>query len=142
MQIGRSNSKLSLAKTALVTVSVAGAFAISGCGNDDQADLNNGKQLFTEKCGACHTMAGANSKGVVGPNLDDAFARARKDGMNDATIESVTIGQIKHPSQRVPAKVKMPANIVTGTDARDVAAYVGATAGLEAGASGATGATK
>lgn len=120
---GRLKSR---AKFALAAAGLTAALFAAGCGNDDEADLVNGKQLFVEKCGACHTMARAEAaKGVTGPNLDDAFAQARRDGMDDATIKSVTLGQIKYPSQRVPANVKMPADIVTGMDARDVAAYVG-----------------
>ncbi|MBI5311013.1 MAG: c-type cytochrome [Actinobacteria bacterium] len=132
MQTTPSNTKLSTTKTLLVTAGLAVAIFAAGCGNDDEADLANGKQLFVEKCGACHTMARAEAaKGVAGPNLDDAFIQARNDGMDDATIKSVTLGQIKHPSQRVPAAARMPADIVTGMDARDVAAYVGYAAGRE-----------
>lgn len=125
MQTHSSSSKFSTAKSLLAAAGLSAALLAAGCGNEDQADLVNGKQLFVEKCGACHTMARADTKGVSGPNLDDAFRQSRKDGMGDSTIESVTIGQIRHPSQRVPTELKMPADIVTGMDARDVAAYVG-----------------
>ena len=30
----------------------------------------NGRELFGEHCGVCHTLAGANAVGKVGPNLD------------------------------------------------------------------------
>ena len=37
------------------------------------ADLAaQGKQVFTENCAGCHTLADAGSNGQVGPNLDDA----------------------------------------------------------------------
>src|SRR5690242_16792115 len=29
-----------------------------------------GKVVFTKNCSACHTLADANAKGTVGPNLD------------------------------------------------------------------------
>jgi plastocyanin len=117
-------------KTVLAATGVAASLVAAGCGNDSQADLINGKQLFTEKCGACHTLARAESaKGVVGPNLDKAFGPARTAGMTSATIQGVVIGQIKHPSQRLVTQLRMPPNVVTGMDARDVAAYVGIAAG-------------
>ena len=30
----------------------------------------NGRELFGQKCGLCHTLAAANAVGKVGPNLD------------------------------------------------------------------------
>jgi cytochrome c oxidase subunit 2 len=32
-----------------------------------------GKTLFTQQCGSCHTLADAGTSGQVGPNLDDAL---------------------------------------------------------------------
>lgn len=119
-----------LAKTLAVVAVAAASIAASGCGNDSKPDLVNGKTLFIEKCGACHVMARAGTAGAIGPNLDEAFSRARIDGMGD-TIAGVTEEQIKWPSQKLtPASLNMPANIVEGMDARDVAAYVGLVAGL------------
>lgn len=116
-------------KTFLAIAALSASVAVAGCGTDTKADLANGKQLFVEKCGACHTLARAEAaKGVSGPNLDDAFKQSRRDGMNDKTIEGVVLKQIQQPSQRVEASAKMPADIVTGMDARDVAAYVGGAA--------------
>lgn len=110
---------------------LAASLAVSGCGNDSKPDLANGKTLFIEKCGACHVMARAGTVGTIGPNLDEAFDRARIDGMGD-TIEGVTLEQIKWPSQKLtPASLNMPKDIVEGMDARDVAAYVGLVAGLD-----------
>ncbi|CAB4333581.1 unannotated protein [freshwater metagenome] len=115
---GRWRSALSLALAAGATLAVA------GCTNDSSpaqsANLVNGKQLFVQKCGACHTMARAGSKGVTGPNLDEAFASARQENWGDDGIRGVVYGQILYPNQNAP----MPANLVTGQDASDVAAYV------------------
>lgn len=119
-----------MTKLLAIAVVAAASIAASGCGNDSKPDLVNGKTLFVEKCGACHVMARAGTAGAIGPNLDEAFRRARIDGMGD-TIEGVTLEQIKWPSQKLtPASLNMPANIVEGMDARDVAAYVGLVAGL------------
>ena len=110
----------------LLTAGLAlGALLVaSGCTNNsgsaDSANLVNGKQLFVQKCGACHVMARAGSKGVTGPNLDEAFYAARRENWGDDGIRGVVYGQIRYPNQNAP----MPANLVTGKDATDVAAYV------------------
>ena len=111
-----------------------GAAALSaGCGGlTDRGDnVVNGKQLFVSKCGSCHILNRAGTKGVTGPNLDQAFARARQDGFEDSTFEGIVHRQIGQPARRAqvdPATGKvlpeMPANLVKGEDARDVAAYV------------------
>ena len=115
---------LALAATAAVAV------AATGCGTSD-ADPERGRALFIQKCGTCHEMAQAGTTAQIGPNLDDAFAAARASGQNDATIEGITETQIGYPrpSTGNPAN-SMPADIVTGQDARDVAAYVGMYAGV------------
>ena len=111
-----------------------GATALfAGCGSSlaDRGDnVINGKQLFVEKCGSCHILNRAGTKGVTGPNLDQAFARARQDGFGDSTFEGIVHRQIEQPARRPQVDPKtgktasMPANIVKGEDARDVAAYV------------------
>jgi plastocyanin len=111
-----------LAAAALVT----GAIALSACGRDD-ADLVNGKTLFVNRCGACHTLARADTKGIQGPNLDSAFGAARQDGMTNKTFEGVVFRQIAHPRRGSI----MPRNLVKGQDAHDVAAYVGQSAGAK-----------
>jgi len=80
-----------------------------------------GKTLFVQRCGSCHALKRAGTKGVQGPNLDNAFAAARRDGMTDRTIEGIVYGQI----QDVRRNSIMPRDLVTGSDRRDVAAYVG-----------------
>jgi plastocyanin len=100
---------------------LAGLVAV-GCGTrGNHADLVNGKTLFTEKCGACHTLARANTKGIQGPNLDAAFTEARAQGFGTSGIKGVVLNQISH----VRRGSIMPLNLVKGSDARDVAAYVG-----------------
>ncbi|MBX5470029.1 MAG: c-type cytochrome [Thermoleophilaceae bacterium] len=99
-----------------------------GCGSRDSGpDLVNGKRLFvtTGTCGSCHTLARAGTKGTQGPNLDDAFSTARRNGLGADTIEGVVRGQIDHPRRGSI----MPAKLVKGDDARDVAAYVAYAAG-------------
>ncbi|HWP32469.1 MAG TPA: c-type cytochrome [Solirubrobacterales bacterium] len=106
------------------------ALAASGCGTGS-ADVARGRVLFIKKCAACHTMAEAGTSGTQGPNLDDAFAAARAAGEPGSTIEGVVMSQVENPrpSNANPA-VSMPADLVTGQDLEDVAAYVGAYAGV------------
>jgi mono/diheme cytochrome c family protein len=42
----------------------------TAAGGADQASAE-GKQLFTQNCGGCHTLADAGTNGQVGPVLDD-----------------------------------------------------------------------
>ncbi|HEX2160401.1 MAG TPA: c-type cytochrome [Thermoleophilaceae bacterium] len=108
------------------TVAIAASVVVvaAGCGRGDP-DLVAGKQLFVEKCGACHTLARAGTSGVNGPNLDEAFGPARRHGLGAGTVEGVTADQIANPLRNSG----MPAKLVTGEDADDVAAYVAAVAG-------------
>jgi mono/diheme cytochrome c family protein len=111
------------ALTALVAVA-------SGCGTTD-ADPQRGRELFRVKCGTCHSLAEAGTSGQQGPNLDHAFAAARAEGNDSDTIEGVVKAQVEYPreSNGNPA-VSMPADLVTGQDLDDVAAYVGEWAGV------------
>ena len=115
------------AQQSVVFASLAAVLALSACGREETPDLVNGKTLFIGEgtCGSCHALARAGTKGTQGPDLDQAFAQARRDGMNDETIEGVVLRQIAHPRRNSI----MPPGLVEGDDARDVAAYVGEAAG-------------
>jgi plastocyanin len=114
------------------------ALASSGCGESltDQGDnVVNGKQLFVARCGACHVLQRAGTKGVTGPNLDMAFARAREDGFGQSTFQGIVHRQIENPNKNAQVDPKtgkvlplMPKNVVSGEDAEDVAAYVASAA--------------
>jgi len=106
------------------------ALAASGCGTS-KSDVQRGRALFVQNCGACHTLAQAATTGQVGPNLDDAFAAARAAGEGGSTIEGVVKAQVENPRpSNSNAAVSMPADLVTGADLEDVAAYVGRYAGV------------
>jgi mono/diheme cytochrome c family protein len=109
---------------------VAVALAASGCGTSSP-NVARGRVLFIQKCGTCHTLAQAGSSGTLGPNLDDAFAAARAAGEGGDTFEGIVKAQVEYPrpSNSDPA-VSMPADVVTGKDLEDVAAYVGSYAGV------------
>jgi mono/diheme cytochrome c family protein len=98
---------------------------VSGCGTGGPAksgNANRGKQLFqsTGKCGGCHTLKDAGSKAQVGPNLDNAFARSKEEKFKESTIRNVVLDQIRFPTKGSG----MPANLLHGQEAEDVAAYV------------------
>ncbi len=125
-------ARLSKLITPLLAVLALTALAVaaSGCGTTN-ADPQRGRVLFKAKCGTCHTLAQAGTTGVQGPNLDDAFAAARANGNDSDTIEGVVKAQVDYPRpDNGNASVSMPAEIVTGQDLDDVAAYVGEWAGV------------
>jgi mono/diheme cytochrome c family protein len=113
-------------------VAVSALAGFTGCDLQENADLDNGEQLFTQKCGTCHTLTGAGTSATVGPNLDAAFAQSRAAGMDQDTFEGVVESQISNPRPASPDQVDiyMPADLVTGEDAADVAAYVASVAGV------------
>ena len=128
----------------------------AGCGTGGIAssaqrpDTQNGQTLFTSNCGGCHTLSAAGTTGTIGPNLDNAYAASVKEGFSQSSIENAVLDQIRLGSGQVatyttskyfidhclpPHSAKcfsqpMPANIVKGQDAIDVAAYVASVAGV------------
>jgi plastocyanin len=102
-----------------------GLFA-AGCGgtSSDDSDVVAGKQLFVKKCGSCHTLRRAGTKGTTGPNLDQAFQRSEKDGFGETAIRGVVKKQIEYPNRSPELGGIMPAKLVTGQDADNVASYV------------------
>lgn len=103
---------------------------VSGCGTTS-ADPERGRTLFIQKCGVCHELAQAGTTAQVGPSLDEAFAAAREIGNDSDTVEGVVKAQVEHPRENNgDPRVSMPADIVTGQDLDDVAAYVGEWAGV------------
>jgi plastocyanin len=97
--------------------------AVVGCGSikhGEEANLVAGKQEFVAKCGACHTLARAETKGTVGPNLDEAFRHGVEEGLGRNTIRSIVQYQVEFPN---PENV-MPKGLADGSTLKDIAAYV------------------
>jgi mono/diheme cytochrome c family protein len=116
-----------LPRAALCAAIVAAVPALSACGGvkDPQADVVAGKQLFVSKCGSCHTLSRAGTKGTTGPNLDQAFQQSLKEGFGVTAVRGVVYKQILYPNRlKNMDGIKMPAKLVSGQDAHDVAAYV------------------
>jgi mono/diheme cytochrome c family protein len=140
----------------LVVVAIGAALAaiaVAGCGDTVGYDAGGGdrlrgRELFIESCGGCHQLADAGTTGTVGPNLDYAFYQYRVDASGadpddpdfqarladedvTSTVRNTVRGQIAYPVTDPPSgQPGMPANIVEGQDAEDVAAYVASVAGL------------
>jgi mono/diheme cytochrome c family protein len=94
------------------------------------AGEKRGRELFGQHCAVCHTLAAANAIGKVGPNLDTL---APPESLILRTIEN---GCLANPSSSSSPQTclgfgTMPANVVQGRDADDVAAFVAKVAGKE-----------
>jgi mono/diheme cytochrome c family protein len=92
------------------------------------AAMQSGRELFGEHCAVCHTLAADNAVGKVGPNLD-----ALK------PTKSLTLHAIQHGCLQAQVGKDystvclgygtMPADIVEGQQAQDVADFVAKVAG-------------
>lgn len=100
----------------------AGALVAGGCGGASTTkprsgpaltpEQMRGRTLFVASCAACHTLADAGAKGIVGKSLDTT-----------QPSESSVLKALAVPPEN------MPAGLLSGADARAVAAYVAAVAG-------------
>lgn len=80
------------------------------------ASEQSGRRVFARNCATCHTLKSANAVGKVGPSLDQIRPPA------GLTLNAIKLGRARGQGQ-------MPAGIVDGQDAKDVASFVAATAG-------------
>jgi mono/diheme cytochrome c family protein len=80
------------------------------------AAQERGRSIFAEQCAQCHTLRASNAVGKVGPNLDQL--RPPK----ALTLNAIEQGRARGQGQ-------MPAGLVDGEDAEDVAEYIEAVAG-------------
>jgi cbb3-type cytochrome c oxidase subunit III len=104
------------------------AVVLAGCGTgglgDENADTSEGKLLFRQQCGRCHTLREAGTEGsttagpLAGPNLDQAFAGPKREGFEESTMREAVRDQIEFPTP------PMPEDLVEGAEADAVAAYV------------------
>jgi mono/diheme cytochrome c family protein len=91
--------------------------AAAGPGGSTLTDnQQHGRELFNSKCATCHTLADAAAVGRVGPNLD---VLAPTEGL---TINAINQGRARGQGQ-------MPAQLLDGDDAKDVAQYIAEVAG-------------
>jgi mono/diheme cytochrome c family protein len=76
----------------------------------------NGRAVFAKNCATCHTLKASNAVGKVGPNLDVLHPPKA------LILNAIQQGRARGQGQ-------MPAGLVDGQDAQDVAAYVAKVAG-------------
>jgi mono/diheme cytochrome c family protein len=102
--------------------SVALALGAGGCAlkGGQNVSLVQGKVLFIKNCAQCHVLARANAKGVIGPNLDSAFAASLAQGFGRNLIGGIVESQIEYPA----TSGRMPKLPLTTRQATDIAAYV------------------
>ena len=121
--------RMSTRKLASLTLAAAIAVGTSACGTrnvnldeNEQANVQNGAELFQERCSGCHTLNSAGSRGSKPTN--DSGGGERTNGPNfnvrkenkDDVLFAIRNGGF--------SGAIMPANIVVGQDAEDVADYL------------------
>jgi mono/diheme cytochrome c family protein len=98
------------------------ALGVGGCAlkGGQNISLVQGKVLFVKDCASCHTLARASAKGLIGPNLDVAFAESLAQGFGRNVIGGIVEQQVEYPS----AGGRMPKLPLSTRQAADIAAYV------------------
>ena len=107
---------------------------LSACTNNNSRTPTSsaGKKLFAAKCGSCHVLERAGTKGTVGPEPRPGLPAAAQGRPRRSGIRGVVHDQIMYPPNfdldrggtRPDGSQAMPAKLVTGKDADNVAAYV------------------
>lgn len=95
------------------------------------ANLEKGQSLFETNCGTCHTLYSAGTDGNFGPDLDELLA-ATGPATDEKTIESTegrVLNAIEEGVDSSSTPGRMPAGILSGEQAEEVAEFVAATAG-------------
>lgn len=98
------------------------------------ANLKAGQSLFQTNCGTCHTLYAAGTDGNYGPNLDELLApNGLPEGSTAADTIKATEGRVLNAvengvdSSTTPGR--MPGGILNEEQAKEVSAFVAATAG-------------
>ena len=87
-------------------------------------DLERGRDLFVTNCGSCHTLHKAGTDGIVGPDLDQLLAPPSPTEPDPTTIQPRVLSAIENG-----VAGRMPAGILTGLQAEEVAEFVASVAG-------------
>jgi mono/diheme cytochrome c family protein len=116
-----------------VLLACAGTAALlAGCGGSikvpaQDAALHHGAVLFNDRCSGCHSLAAANARGSK--PADQTKPGERTDGPNfNVRKEHVSDVLFAIRNGGFSGSI-MPANVVVGRDAQDVALFVARYAG-------------
>jgi len=82
------------------------------------------KALFQQNCGSCHTLDRAGSDGIVGPDLDELLGQGAPEANRTRVLNAIENGFNTDDFDGY-----MPAGIVQGEDAEEVADFVARVAG-------------
>ena len=98
------------------------------------ANLKGGQSLFQTNCGTCHTLYAAGTDGNFAPDLDELLApNGAPEGPNaQQTIEATegrVLNAVEHGVDSSTTPGRMPPGILNQEQAKEVAAFVAATAG-------------
>ena len=128
--MSRPRPLLACAAAALAALAV-------GCGGQqeigvpkEETNLRNGAELFSERCSGCHTLDEAKSRGSK-PE-DEVAGGERTNGPNFNTRKENRDDVLFAIRNGGFSGAIMPANIVVGRDAEDVALFVERYAGRKA----------
>ncbi|WCB93137.1 hypothetical protein DSM104299_01842 [Baekduia alba] len=104
----------------LILVTNSDDHASHGAGGTElNAAATNGRELFARNCATCHTLDGSNAVGRVGPNLDTLNGGNLKPAF---ILDAIKNGRARGAGQ-------MPAGLLVGQDAQDVAEYIATVSG-------------
>lgn len=98
------------------------------------ASLASGQELFEINCGTCHALYAAGTDGNYGPDLDELLAPAgAPEGDSAADTIKATEGRVLNAVENgvngSTTPGRMPGGILNEEQAREVSAFVAATAG-------------
>ena len=103
------------------------AFSRDGSPQESTSESDaTAEALFADNCGSCHTLEAAGTDGVVGPNLDDRLAPS---GAAEGEAITGTESRVLSAIETGLGNGRMPAGILQGQQADQVASYVARVAG-------------
>jgi mono/diheme cytochrome c family protein len=95
------------------------------------AGLENGQSLFATNCGNCHALYSAGSDGNFAPDLDELLAPSGppSGGSEIKSVKERVKTAIEEGVDSTTEPGRMPAGILSGEQASEVAEFVAVTAG-------------
>jgi cytochrome c551 len=88
-----------------------------------------GRTLFAKNCNTCHTLAASSGAGKVGPNLDALISGINGSSEAETRKNRITFVTSAIHEGRARGSGQMPAELLDGQDAQDVAQFLARVAG-------------